>query len=57
MTGFGLSQAQMLAAFIAFYIVLGMFMDTLSMMVATIPLSFPVAWRSASTSIWFGISS
>jgi TRAP-type C4-dicarboxylate transport system permease large subunit len=42
-TGFGLSQTQMLLAFIVFYIILGMFMDTLSMMVATIPLSFPVA--------------
>jgi tripartite ATP-independent transporter DctM subunit len=54
-TGFGLSQAQMLIALIAFYLVLGMFMDTLSMMVATIPLSFPVASALGVDPIWFGI--
>jgi tripartite ATP-independent transporter DctM subunit len=54
-TGFGLSQWQMLVALIGFYIVLGMFMDTLSMMVATIPLSFPVATALGVDPIWFGI--
>jgi len=54
-TGFGLSQVQMLVALIAFYLVLGMFMDTLSMMVATIPLSFPVASSLGVDPIWFGI--
>jgi len=54
-TGFGLSQAQMLIAFIVFYLILGMFMDTLSMMVATIPLSFPVAAALGVDPIWFGI--
>ena len=54
-TGFGLSQWQMLIAFIGFYLVLGMFMDTLSMMVATIPLSFPVATSLGVDPIWFGI--
>ena len=54
-TGFGLSQWQMLVALIGFYLVLGMFMDTLSMMVATIPLSFPVASSLGVDPIWFGI--
>jgi tripartite ATP-independent transporter DctM subunit len=54
-TSFGLSQWQMLVAFIGFYLVLGMFMDTLSMMVATIPLSFPVAISLGVDPIWFGI--
>ena len=54
-TGFGLSQVQMLIAFIFFYLILGMFMDTLSMMVATIPLSFPVAAALGVDPIWFGI--
>jgi C4-dicarboxylate transporter DctM subunit len=54
-TGFGLSQWQMLIALIGFYLVLGMFMDTLSMMVATIPLSFPVATALGVDPIWFGI--
>jgi C4-dicarboxylate transporter DctM subunit len=54
-TGFGLSQWQMLVALIGFYLVLGMFMDTLSMMVATIPLSFPVATSLGVDPIWFGV--
>jgi C4-dicarboxylate transporter DctM subunit len=54
-TGFGLSQVQMLIALIGFYLILGMFMDTLSMMVATIPLSFPVASALGVDPIWFGI--
>jgi C4-dicarboxylate transporter DctM subunit len=54
-TGFGLSQVQMLMALIVFYLVLGMFMDTLSMMVATIPLSFPIVSALGVDPIWFGI--
>ena len=45
----------MLIALIGFYLVLGMFMDTLSMMVATIPLSFPIVSALGVDPIWFGI--
>jgi C4-dicarboxylate transporter, DctM subunit len=38
-----------------FYLVLGMFMDTLSMMVATIPLAFPVVSAVGVDPIWFGV--
>eukprot|EP01041_Mallomonas_annulata_P027396 gene27396-48975_t len=41
-TSFGLSATQMLLVLIVFYLVLGMFMDVLSMMVATIPITFPI---------------
>jgi tripartite ATP-independent transporter DctM subunit len=54
-TGFGLSKTQMLIALILFYLVLGMFMDTLSMMVATIPLTYPVVTTLGVDPIWFGI--
>jgi C4-dicarboxylate transporter, DctM subunit len=54
-TGFGLSSTALLIAFIAFYLVLGMFMDTLSMMVATIPLTYPVATAAGVDPIWFGV--
>jgi tripartite ATP-independent transporter DctM subunit len=50
-----LSPLGTLMLIIAFYLVLGMFMDTLSMMVATIPLSFPVASTLGVDPIWFGI--
>ena len=54
-TGFGLSRIQILLCLILFYLVLGMFMDTLSMMVATIPLVFPVVSAVGVDPVWFGI--
>jgi TRAP-type C4-dicarboxylate transport system permease large subunit len=45
----------MLVALIVFYLILGMFMDTLSMMVATIPLTYPVVTTLGVDPIWFGI--
>ena len=54
-TGFGLSRVQLLILLILFYLVLGMFMDTLSMMVATIPLAFPVVSSVGVDPIWFGV--
>lgn len=54
-TGFGLGRVQLLVALIVFYLILGMFMDTLSMMVATIPLAFPVVSSVGVDPIWFGI--
>ena len=54
-TSFGLSKTQMLIALIVFYLILGMFMDTLSMMVATIPLTYPVVTTLGVDPIWFGI--
>jgi TRAP-type C4-dicarboxylate transport system permease large subunit len=54
-TGFGLGRVQLLLLLILFYLVLGMFMDTLSMMVATIPLAFPVVTAAGVDPIWFGV--
>ncbi len=54
-TSFGLSRVTLLLALIAFYLILGMFMDTLSMMVATIPLAFPVVQSVGVDPIWFGV--
>ena len=48
-------KTEMLLALIVFYLILGMFMDTLSMMVATIPLTFPVVSQLGVDPIWFGI--
>jgi len=53
--GFGLTPVELLLALLVFYIVLGMFMDTLSMMVATIPLIFPAVVAAKIDPIWFGI--
>jgi len=54
-TSFGLSRVALLMVLIIFYLILGMFMDTLSMMVATIPLVFPVVQSVGVDPIWFGV--
>ena len=54
-TSFGLSRTGLLLALILFYLLLGMFMDTLSMMVATIPLTYPIVTAVGVDPIWFGI--
>lgn len=54
-TGFGFTATQMLLMLIAFYFVLGMFMDVLSMMVATIPITFPIIVALGIDPVWFGI--
>lgn len=54
-TGYGLSRWQLLVLLIVFYLFLGMFMDTLSMMVSTIPLAFPVVTAAGVDPIWFGV--
>jgi tripartite ATP-independent transporter DctM subunit len=53
--GLGLSKAQMLLAVVLFYLVLGCFMETLSMMITTIPIVAPVMFALGFDPIWFGI--
>ena len=40
---------------VLFYFVLGMFMETLSMMVATVPIIAPIVINAGYDPIWFGI--
>lgn len=54
-TSFGLTATQMLLVLIIFYFGLGMFMDVLSMMVATIPITFPIVMHLGIDPVWFGI--
>ncbi len=54
-TGFGLSATQLLLVLVLFYFILGMFMDVLSMMVATIPITFPIVTAVGVDPVWFGI--
>lgn len=51
----GLSTSGLLIALIVFYIILGMFMDVLSMMVLTIPVALPIVTAAGVDPIWFGI--
>jgi len=51
----GLSKWQMLFAVIVFYVILGCFMETLSMMITTIPVIAPVMQTMGFDMVWFGI--
>jgi tripartite ATP-independent transporter DctM subunit len=53
--GLGLSKFQMLVAIVVFYLILGCFMETLSMMITTIPIVAPVMFGLGFDPIWFGI--
>jgi tripartite ATP-independent transporter DctM subunit len=53
--GLGLSRTAMLLAVIVFYVVLGCFMETLSMMITTIPIIAPVMFNLGYDKVWFGI--
>ncbi len=53
--GLGLAPAWMLVAVIVFYVVLGCFMETLSMMITTIPIIAPIMFKLGFDPVWFGI--
>jgi C4-dicarboxylate transporter DctM subunit len=54
-TSLGLSKVELLIVVVAFYFVLGMFMETLSMMVATVPIIAPILFKAGYDPVWFGI--
>ncbi len=54
-TELGLSPMETLIIVIIFYFILGMVMDTLSMMLATVPIIAPVIISLGFDPIWFGI--
>ncbi len=54
-TTLGLSATALILVLIVFYLILGMFMDVLSMQVATIPITYPIAVAMGIDLIWFGI--
>src|SRR5690625_3307200 len=54
-TSLGYSPGVMLLVLVAFYLVLGCFMETLSMMVTTIPIIAPVMIALGFDPIWLGI--
>jgi tripartite ATP-independent transporter DctM subunit len=51
----GLSPGWMLFIVIVFYVLLGTFMETLSMMIVTIPVIAPLMFSLGYDPIWFGI--
>jgi tripartite ATP-independent transporter DctM subunit len=53
--GLGLTKIQLLFVVVIFYFILGMFMETLSMMVATVPIIAPIMFKAGYDPVWFGI--
>jgi len=51
----GLEPWQLMMIIVVFYLVIGMFMETFSMMLTTIGIVFPLVMSMGYDSIWFGI--
>jgi C4-dicarboxylate transporter, DctM subunit len=51
----GLTPMQTMLIVIVFYLILGMFMETFSMMLTTVPLIFPIVSALGFDGVWFGI--
>ncbi|MGH6905169.1 MAG: TRAP transporter large permease [Geminicoccaceae bacterium] len=54
-TGFDLSPLAMLLVMFGVLLILGMFMDQLSMMLITVPIFFPLAESYGFDLVWFGV--
>ena len=54
-TGLGVSPMMMLLIIIVFYLILGCFMETLSMMITTIPIVAPIMIALGFDPVWLGI--
>ncbi len=52
---FGLGPHLLLIALFVFYIILGMFLDSISIMVLTLPLVMPILKSQNLSVIWFGV--
>ena len=54
-TGLGLAPGWMLLIVVVFYLILGCFMETLSMMITTIPIVAPIMIALGYDPVWLGI--
>ena len=54
-TELGLGPVQLLIVVVIFYFILGMVMETLSMMVATVPIIAPIMFKAGFDPVWFGV--
>ena len=51
----GLDYFSLLILLVLFYVVLGMFMDAMSMLVLTVPIAVPMVMSVGADPVWFGI--
>jgi TRAP-type C4-dicarboxylate transport system permease large subunit len=54
-TAYKLTPVEVLTAVIVLYLVLGTFMEELSMMISTIPITTPLILQAGYDPVWFGI--
>jgi len=54
-TGLGVSPLFVILFFVLVYLVLGCFLDTISMMLITLPVFLPIAEGLGYSAVWFGI--
>jgi C4-dicarboxylate transporter DctM subunit len=54
-TAYELTPVQVLTAVIVLYLVLGTFMEELSMMISTIPITTPLVLQAGYDPVWYGI--
>jgi tripartite ATP-independent transporter DctM subunit len=53
--GFAVSKYVILAIIVVIYLILGCFLDAISMMILTLPVIFPVVLQLGFDPIWFGV--
>lgn len=54
-TGLGWSATETMIALIVFYVILGCFMETFSMLITTTPLVAPIVFGLGYDPVWFGV--
>lgn len=54
-TSLQLSALELILAVVLFYIVLGFFMETMAMMIATVPIIAPIVFAAGFDPVWFGV--
>jgi tripartite ATP-independent transporter DctM subunit len=54
-TDLGLTPTETMILLVIFYLILGMFMETLSMLLTTVPIVFPIVTAMGFDPVWFGI--
>ena len=52
---FGLDRMTLLVVLLVFYVLLGTFMDAMSMLVLTVPIVMPIIQHAGIEPVWFGI--
>ncbi|MFT3688387.1 TRAP transporter large permease [Paenirhodobacter sp.] len=53
--GFGFDRLTLLVVLLVFYVLLGTFMDAMSMLVLTVPIVMPIIQHAGIDPVWFGI--